>query len=496
MKDLILVIDAGTTSTRAIVFDQSFQLVSSAQKEVLLTYPQIGWVEQDGLEIWSKTLEVCRACLSEAGGVERIAGIGITNQRETTLVWDRETGTPIAPAIIWQDRRTAPDCDALKDQGLEAQVQTETGLLLDPYFSGTKLRWLLDHIEGAQEAALKGNLAFGTVDTWLIWKLTKGRVHATDTTNASRTLLYPLTLERDGHWSAELADVLKVPLSMLPKIHPSSADYGETAPGWFGAALPIVSVVGDQQAALVGQGCLTEGSAKITLGTGAFLVANTGANRPRSAHKLLGTVGYTMSNAHAAYALEGSIFNAGTVINWLRDGLGLIQNATESERQAATLPDNHGIYFVPAFTGLGAPHWDADARGAIVGLSRGTRAQHIVRAGLEAVAYQTQDLLSAFKADGAPVSMLRVDGGMAKNDWLLQFMANICNIPVERPDFTEMTALGAAALGAIELGWISAEDWANQQRRRKRFDPTLSKSDRAALLAGWSDAVRRTGSAF
>ena len=491
-EDLLLVIDEGTTSTRAIIFDQSFAPVAQAQEEVGLTYPNDGWVEQDGDEIWSKTLGVCRAAISKAGGVERIAGIGITNQRETTLVWDRATGKPIAPAIIWQDRRTADYCENLKADGAEPIVQAETGLLVDPYFSGTKIAWLLDNVPGARAKAEAGELAFGTVDTFLIWHLTGGRVHATDITNASRTLLYPLSIDANTSWSPKMRDLLNVPESLLPDVKPSGASYGETEPSLFGKALPVLSAIGDQQAALVGQGCLTAGTAKITYGTGAFLVANTGEEKPVSNNRLLGTLGYGLDGGSSAFALEGAIFNAGTVVQWLRDDLGLISDAAESEAKAAALTDNAGVFLVPAFTGLGAPHWEANARGTISGLTRAARAEHIVRAGLEAAAYQTNDLLTAFEADGAGVSLLRVDGGMAANDWLMQFIADICQRPVERPDFMEMTALGAAALAGMQLGWVSEADWASRSAPGQRFEPKMSEQDRSALVAGWQAALKQT----
>ncbi|MCR9269323.1 MAG: glycerol kinase GlpK [Hyphomonadaceae bacterium] len=490
--DLILVIDEGTTSTRAIVFDQSFAPVSQAQEEVSLTYPADGWVEQDGEDIWQKTLAVCRTAIEAAGGVDRIAGIGITNQRETTLVWDRETGIPIAPAIVWQDRRTANVCALLREQGHEAAVQAETGLLIDPYFSGTKVSWLLNQVEGARADALAGKLAFGTVDAFLIWRLTGGRVHTTDVTNASRTLLYPLSVEPGTRWSQNMLDLLDVPASLLPEVKSSGAKFGETDPDLFGRAIPILSAIGDQQAALVGQACLSPGTAKITYGTGAFLVANTGYERPASANRLLGTIGYSIEGGGEAYAIEGAIFNAGTVVQWLRDDLGLISNAAESEARAAELSDNGGVYLVPAFTGLGAPHWDADARGTITGLTRGAGADHIVRAGLEAAAYQTHDLLEAFAADGAEVGLLRVDGGMAANDWLMQFIADICGRPVERPDFMEMTALGAAALAGMQLGCLSQEDWAARRAPGRRFEPRMDSETRGDLLAGWRRALHQT----
>ncbi len=488
MSDYILVIDEGTTSTRAIVYDRNFRQVTLAQQEVALTYPADGWVEQDGNDIWTQTVSVCRSVMKEVGGVDKIAAIGITNQRETTLLWDRKTGEPIAPAIVWQDRRTAEYCETLKADGHEPMVTERTGLLLDPYFSGTKLAWMLDHLQGARQHAEAGELAFGTVDAYLIYRLTGGQTHATDATNASRTLLYALGIEGPTGWSTDMLSLLNIPLAVLPEVHSSAHDYGMTDPELFGKPIPILSAIGDQQAALVGQGCLAPRQAKITYGTGAFLVANTGTERPKSAHKLLGTIGYVHTDG-AAYALEGSIFNAGTVIQWLRDELQLISDAPASEAMAADLPDNGGVYFVPAFTGLGAPHWHADARGQIGGLTRGTRAAHIVRAGLEAAAYQTRELLDAFAADGADVTLLRADGGMAANDWLMQFIADICGIRVERPDYMEMTALGAAALAGMHLGWTSAEAWAARDRNVTEFAPKLSDADRAMLWAGWTRAV-------
>jgi glycerol kinase len=491
MSDFILVIDEGTTSARAIAYDRDFREVALAQEEVSLAYPQDGWVEQDGEEIWTRALSVCRAVIAKAGGAGRIAAIGITNQRETTLVWDRNTGKPLAPAIIWQDRRTAAFCEGLKARGYEGDVQAETGLLLDPYFSGTKINWVLDNVPGARARAEAGELAFGTVDTFLLWRLTGGKVHATDVTNASRTLLYRLGIGGAGGWSAAMGEMIGVPAALLPEVKPSAADFGTADAALFGAAIPVASILGDQQSALVGQGCLKTGQAKITFGTGAFLVANTGATRPVSENRLLGTMGYALPGADAM-ALEGSIFNAGTVIKWLRDDLGLIQKADESAAAAASLKDNGGVYMVPAFTGLGAPHWDAEARGVIAGLTRAATAAHLVRAGLESVAYQTRDLLAAFAGDGAPIGELRVDGGMVANDWLMQFLADVCALPVLRPDYREMTALGAAAAAAMQIGWVSADDWAARDVPGKRFEPKMDEAARAALLRGWNAALART----
>jgi len=490
MADFILVIDEGTTSTRAIVYDRNFHEVALAQEEVALQYPDDGWVEQSGEEIWSRTLSVCRTVIAKAGGAGRIAAIGITNQRETTLVWERTTGKTLAPAIIWQDRRTAAACEALKAKGHECVAQDETGLLLDPYFSGTKIGWVLDNVTGARARAEAGELAFGTVDTFLLWRLTGGKVHATDVTNASRTLLCRLGLGAGGGWSARMGEILNVPASLLPEIKPSAANYGETDAALFGRAIAICSVLGDQQSALVGQGCLSQGQAKVTFGTGAFLVANTGKVRPNSKNRLLATMGYALPGA-AAMALEGSIFNAGAVIKWLRDDLKLIQSADESAAAAASLPDNGGVYMVPAFTGLGAPHWNADARGMICGLTRAATSAHLVRAGLESVAYQTHDLLAAFAGDGAPIAELRVDGGMVANDWLMQFLADVCVLPVLRPDYREMTALGAAAAAAMQLGWLTAADWAARSVPGKRFEPKMKAGERKGLLTGWRGALER-----
>ncbi len=489
MGELLLVIDEGTTSTRAIAFDRDFQERAVAQSEIPLTFPNDGWVEQDGEAIWRETVGVCRSVIEVVGGADQVAAIGITNQRETTLLWDRATGAPIAPAIVWQDRRTAAACDRLRAEARETGVQAETGLLLDPYFSATKIAWLLDNTPGARARAEAGELAFGTVDSFLIWRLTGGRVHATDATNASRTLLYRLGLGDDGCWSSDMAELFGVPQTLLPAVRPSGAAFGETDPELFGRSLPVLSAVGDQQAALVGQGCLAPGEAKITYGTGAFLVANTGAAKPASSNRLLGTVAYEAPGA-AAFALEGSIFNAGTVVKWLRDELGLIGRAADTEAMAAGLADNGGVYFVPAFTGLGAPHWNADARGEITGLSRGVGAAHLVRAGLEAAAYQTLDLLDAFEADGAAVSTLRVDGGMAANNWLMQFIADICGRPVERPDYMEMTALGAAALAAMQLGWTTPGAWTERRAAAGRtFEPQMAAGVRDAAIAGWRQAI-------
>lgn len=491
MSKHILVIDEGTTSTRAIAYDAQFKQVAVAQHAIPLSYPNDGWVEQDATQIWTQTLAACQVVIAEIGGPENVTAIGITNQRETTIVWDRKTGKPIAPAIVWQDRRTAAACEALKHKMSEVDVQAETGLLLDPYFSGTKLAWVLDNVEGARQRAEAGELAFGTVDSYLIWQLTGGQVHATDATNASRTLLYRLGIGDAGGWSDKMLSLLDIPPGMLPEVRGSQDDYGVTTPDLFGGELPICSAIGDQQSALVGQGCLSAGKAKITYGTGAFLVANTGTTRPASDNRLLGTVGFTREGG-GAMAMEGSIFNAGTVVQWLRDDLGLIEAAADSETIASALSDNGGVYIVPAFTGLGAPHWDANARGTISGITRATQAGHLVRAGLESAVYQTNDLLEAFAADGIEISELFVDGGMAANDWLMQFLSDVIDLPVFRPDYSEMTALGAAALAGMQAGLISAEAWGARKRPGKRFTPNMEETDRDVLLNGWDVALGRT----
>lgn len=488
MGEYILVIDEGTTSTRAIAFDREMTPIATAQDDIPLAFPQDGWVEQDPDTIWTKTLNVCRKVVKTCGGVEKFAGIGLTNQRETTLLWDKDTGKAFGPAIVWQDRRTAKTCDALKAKGREREVQGLTGLLLDPYFSATKIAWILEHNAEAHNAAVEGRAAFGTVDSFLLSRLTSGKTHATDVTNASRTLLMDLP---SSSWSTRLCQIFGIPWSLLPDIMPSGGDYGETDHHLFGKPLPILSVIGDQQAALVGQACIAPGEAKITYGTGAFLVANTGTEISVSKHRLLATSAY-QAQGRTHWALEGSIFNAGTVVKWLRDELKLISDASESEAMAAKLDDNAGIYFVPAFTGLGAPHWRSDARGNITGLHRGARAEHIVRAGLEATAYQTRDLLTAFEQDGSKVDTLRVDGGMAQNDWLMQFLADITGCTVERPPYPEMTATGAAVLAAGELGWMTLEDWHIRRHVEKSFSPQMDEKTKSKLLDGWQAALNAT----
>mgnify|MGYP001201703814 FL=1 len=486
LSEYILVIDEGTTSTRAITFDRNLKPVETAQEEVPLSFPKGGWVEQDPEDIWSQTLQVCRTVIEASGGVDKIAAIAIANQRETTLVWDRETGKAFGPAIIWQDRRTAPMCEKIIAAGHEKVVRSLSGLIVDPYFSATKIRWTLDQYPEAAKAADEGRAAFGTIDSFLLSRLTGGREHLTDVTNASRTALMDLSA---SSWSRKLCEIFDVPWSLLPNIGPSSGDFGQTDAGLFGRSIPVLAIAGDQQAALVGQACVKPGEAKITYGTGAFLVANTGVDILTSQNRLLATTGY-QAQGRTHWALEGSIFNAGTVIKWLRDELKLISTAADSEAMAAELEDNGGVYFVPAFTGLGAPHWAPDARGQITGISRGTRASHIVRAGLEASVYQTLDLLNAFEQDGCAVNVLRVDGGMANNKWLMQFLADIADRPVECPAYPEMTALGVAVLAAGELGWMTLDDWHSAREVAASFEPSMSASQRETLIEGWNKALK------
>ena len=487
----ILALDQGTTSSRAIVFDEAGQVLGSAQQELTQIYPQSGWVEQDAEEIWSTQLETARAALAQAGlSAGSIAAIGITNQRETTVVWERATGRPIANAIVWQDRRTAGLCEQLRVQGLEALFTGRTGLLLDAYFSGTKVRWLLDHVEGARARADKGALAFGTVDTWLIWKLTGGRVHATDVSNASRTLMFNIHT-RD--WDDKLLGLLRVPRALLPKVVDSSAICGECDFAHFGRRLPIAGIAGDQQAALFGQQCTRSGMVKNTYGTGCFMLMHTGARPVDSHNRLLTTVAWKIGET-VEYALEGSVFIAGAAVQWLRDGLGIIRTSGEVEALARSVVDTGGVYLVPAFAGLGAPYWDPHARGTIVGMSRGTTAAHIARATLDSIAYQTADVLEAMHADsGIAVTELRVDGGATQNDLLMQFQADVLGVPVVRPKIYETTALGAAYLAGLAVGfWRNTDALAAQWQLDRRFEPAMSAARRAALKAGWIKAVKRS----
>ncbi len=486
----ILAIDQGTTSSRAIVFDPKGQQLAVAQQEFPQHYPDDGWVEHDPEDIWSTTLATAQEAFrkAEAAG-NTIVAIGITNQRETTLVWERATGKPIHNAIVWQDRRTANVCADLKARGLEATIQAKTGLLLDPYFSSTKVAWLLDNVPGARAQADAGDLAFGTVDSFLIWRLTGGASHVTDATNASRTNLYNI---HDGTWDEALLTAFNVPASVLPTVLDCSADFGTADAALFGRALPIYGVAGDQQAATVGQCCFEPGSIKSTYGTGCFVVLNTGAEAVASKNKLLTTIAYQI-NGKPTYALEGSIFMAGAAVQWLRDEMGLIKSAEDSEALAAGLDSNAGVYLVPAFTGLGAPHWDPDARGAIFGLTRATGPAEITRATLESVCYQTADLFNAMAQDGVSPSALRVDGGMVANSWLCQFLADVLDLTVDRPEVMETTALGAAYLAGLKAGiYSSLDDVTSQWQRNARFEPKMNAADRSSLMAGWQKAVSKT----
>ncbi len=484
----ILAIDQGTTSSRAICFDLDGTPLASAQREFTQHYPRPGWVEHDPEEIWESTLAVTRETLAAADG--EVVAIGITNQRETTLVWERDSGRPIYNAIVWQDRRTAETCERLRAAGHEEWVSERTGLLLDPYFSATKVAWILDHVDGARARAEAGELAFGTVDAFLVWRLTGGRVHATDATNASRTLLFDIHEQR---WDEELLALFGVPGGLLPEVRDCAADFGHCTAGLLGPEIPIGGVAGDQQAAAVGQACFAPGMIKSTYGTGCFAVLNTGAEAPRSANRLLTTVCYRL-DGRTSFALEGSIFVAGAAVQWLRDGLGVIGSAAETEALARGLDSNRGVYLVPAFTGLGAPHWDPHARGALYGLTRDTGVAELARAALESVCYQTRDLLEAMAADrGQAPATLRVDGGMVANEWLVQFLADVTGIPVERPAVIETTALGAAYLAGLQAGcYRSLDEIAARWRVAARCEPAMPADARAALLAGWDDAVRRT----
>ena len=482
----ILAIDQGTTSSRAMIFDERGQVQAMAQEEFPQYFPESGWVEHDGEEIWSSVLSVCKNALSESSGVD---AIGITNQRETTLIWERSTGRPIYKAIVWQDRRTADRCKALKDAGHETQVQDKTGLLLDPYFSASKIAWILDHVDGARQRAEAGELAFGTIDCFLVWRLTAGAVHATDATNASRTSLFDINL---GCWDDELLELFQVPKALLPQVRDCAADFGMTAAGVLDQEYPIRGIAGDQQAAAIGQACLSPGMIKSTYGTGCFVLLNTGEQRLYSQHRLLSTIAYRLAGKNY-YALEGSIFIAGAALQWLRDGLGILTNAQQSEALAASLKDNHGVYLVPAFTGLGAPHWDPHARGAIFGITRDTGPAHLARAGLESIAYQTADLLQAMAADGAgDIQNLRVDGGMVANEWFMQFLADVLDIPVQRPVVAETTALGAACLAAVGAGLHeSLEAATGMWQKDANFEPDMKAPQREALLSDWRKAVSK-----
>ncbi|MBA4063339.1 MAG: glycerol kinase [Isosphaera sp.] len=486
----VMALDSGTTSARAVVFAPDGAVRAVAQKEFAQHYPRPGWVEHDPLDLWTAQLGVAVEALGRAGlRPKDVAAIGITNQRETTVVWDRRTGDPVGNAIVWQDRRTAPFCDRLRADGHEDTIRGKTGLVVDAYFSASKIAWILDNVPGAREKAEAGHLAFGTVDTWLIWKLTDGRLHVTDSSNASRTMLYDI---HAGRWDDELQTLFRVPRSMLPEVRASSEVYGEATTALGLGSVPIAGVAGDQQAALFGQLCTEPGLTKNTYGTGCFMLQCTGPQAVASKNNLVTTVAWAIGGK-TDYALEGSVFVAGAVVQWLRDGLGLIRSSEEVNALAATVPDNGGVYLVPAFTGLGAPHWDPYARGTIVGLTRGTTAGHLARAALESIAFQSADLLDAMRADaGQPVAELRVDGGASRSDLLMQFQADLLGVPVVRPAVTETTAVGAAYLAGLAVGfWKSPAEIAAQRVVERRFEPGPGAAQVRGLKAGWDRAVGR-----
>lgn len=486
-RKAILSIDQGTTSSRTLVFTPQGDVLFTAQKEFPQIYPADGWVEHDAETIWDTTLSTLRKAydFASSGGFD-IIGIGITNQRETTLVWDRKTGKPIYNAIVWQDRRTAGICRKLKTKHAEVDVTAKTGLLLDPYFSATKAAWILDHVDGARSRAISGELALGTIDSFLIWRLTGGKVHATDATNASRTNLFNI---HTNEWDEDLLDIFDVPAQVLPEVKDSADDYGMTAKGLLPAQIPILGVAGDQQAAAIGQACFEVGSIKSTYGTGCFVILNTGNECLTSKNRLLSTVAYRIKGK-TTYALEGSIFIAGAAVQWLRDGLEIIKDARETEALVRRTKDNAGVYLVPAFTGLGAPHWNPDARGAIFGLTRDTGRAEIVRATLESVCYQTYDLFVAMKEDGVAPTRLRVDGGMVHNDWMVEYLSGVLNLPIDRPRVMETTALGAAYLVALQAGiYKSLNDVAKNWKAQASYEPDMSENAREAALKGWHRAV-------
>ena len=490
MSKYILAIDQGTTSSRALLFDKEGAPVSVGQQEFQQHFPADGWVEHDADEIWQTTLNCCHIAMSEAGAeANDIICIGITNQRETTIVWDRKTGKPISNAIVWQDRRTSDYCDSLREIGHSEVIQNKTGLLLDPYFSATKLRWILENVPDARTRAENGELAFGTVDSFLLWKLTDGQSHFTDATNASRTMLFNIVEQR---WDSELLTMFDIPAAVLPEVKDCAADYGNSAAELFGAAIPITGMIGDQQSAAFGQGCFTNGSAKSTYGTGCFLLLNTGEQIVRSSNKLLSTVAYRLANK-TCYAIEGSIFTAGATIQWLRDELKLIATAEESEQLARATADDLKVYLVPAFTGLGAPYWDTNARGSIFGMTRDTGIKEIVTAGLMSVCYQTKDLVEAIAADGASLSSLKVDGGMANNNFVTQKLADLLDCEVQRPTITETTALGAAYIAGLQAGVFSSlEEISQKWQLDQAFEPAKDQSWRDTQYSGWNAAVTKT----
>jgi len=486
----VLAIDQGTTSTRAILFDERARPLVTAQARLPQSYPHSGWVEHDPVRIWEDTVSVCREALERGGtGPEALAAIGITNQRETTVLWERATGRPVHPAIVWQDRRTASLCETLRERGAEDLVRERTGLLLDPYFSGTKLAWLLDHVDGAREAAGRGELAFGTIDAWLLWRLTGGEVHATDATNASRTLLFDIHRQR---WDEEMLDLLDVPASVLPEVRDSAGEFGEARASVLGRSVPILGVAGDQQAATFGQAAFREGAAKCTYGTGAFLLLNTGSEPVRSENRLLTTVAWRL-DGRVTYALEGSIFSAGSAVDWLRDGPGIVEEVARIDELAAAAREESEAVLVPAFTGLGAPHWDPDARGALLGLTRDTGRAEIARATLEAVGFQTLDLLEAMERDaGLLPGVLRVDGGLSRSDLAMSFLADVLDVPVERPAVSETTALGAACLAGLAAGvYADLEELEGRWSLDRRWEPSMSEEERTTRVERWRTAVRR-----
>lgn len=489
----LLAIDQGTSSSRSLVFDENGVIFAVSQREFRQIFPQPGWIEHDPLEIWHSQLETCREVMAKTGlAANALAALGITNQRETTVVWDRVTGEPVYNAIVWQDRRTEPLCTLLNEQGLAPAIAAKTGLVLDPYFSGTKLRWILDNVPGVRARAERGELAFGTIDSWLAWKLTGGRLHVSDVSNASRTMLFNI---HEGCWDAQLLDWLQIPASLLPQVHPSSHVYGETDAQWLGGPVIIGGIAGDQQAALFGQTCFTPGMAKNTYGTGCFLLLNTGGQAVQSKNGLISTAACQVGAA-PQYALEGSVFIGGAVVQWLRDGLGAIGHAGEAEGLAASVPDSGGVVFVPSFTGLGAPYWVPSAKGAILGLSRGSTVGHIARAALEAIAFQSAALLGAMTRDAAaPIIELRVDGGACANNLLLQFQADLLGIPVVRPHVIETTALGAAYLAGLAVGhYRDQSELVSQWRAERVFTPSISRDHADGLMHTWEQAVRKFAS--
>ncbi|HBY87282.1 glycerol kinase GlpK [Colwellia sp. Bg11-28] len=492
MSDYILAIDQGTTSSRAILFNREGRSVHSAQEEFPQYYPNDGWIEHEPADIWQTVERTFQQVIAKVDpSKDVVRAIGITNQRETTLIWDRKTGQPLYRAIVWQDRRTSEYCQQLKDENLEPLISEKTGLLIDPYFSATKIRWILDNVDGARARAEKGELAFGTVDTYLLWKLTGGKEHRTDATNASRTMLFNIHTQE---WDEDLLTIFNIPRTLLPEVMDSSDDFGVTDKDILGIEIPILGMAGDQQAALFGQTCFREGMAKSTYGTGCFMIVNTGDIALKSENRLLSTVAYRI-NGKVTYALEGSIFIAGATVQWLRDGLKLINDAGDTEPLARQTPVDHGVYLVPAFTGLGAPYWDPNARGAIFGLTRDTGIKEIVTAGLQSVCYQTKDLQKAMESDGERPIALRVDGGMVANNWVMQFLADILGATVDRPQITETTALGVAYLAGLKAGiYDSLEELEDMWQREKRFEPNFDKPTRDSLYDGWKNAVRRVQS--